>query len=73
VSLATDRILSQTYRYAMHYRAAVTPSDADQSAAAFAGFVGQFGEPVRTFATDLYRSAIAGPVFEDRRTRGRNS
>lgn len=73
MSLANDRVLSQAYRYAKHRLAVTSPEDQELSASAFAGFVGQFGEPTRTFATDLYRSTLAGPMFEDRRTRGRNS
>jgi hypothetical protein len=74
MSLRVDRVLSQTWRYAQHRHRRTASSDAerDRSARAFVAYAGQFDQPTRQRMSAVYYDALwVGPLFVDRRIRGR--
>jgi hypothetical protein len=71
MSLRTDRVLSQAWRYAQHRKAAPTAVDKLRSAVAYGTFVAQFDPMQRQRIHDVYRTVLAGVLVEDRRSRGR--
>ena len=70
MSLRSDRVLSQTYRYAVHRRGLASKTDRDASARSFIVYARQFDHETRVRMFRVYVNAFNGGLFEDRRIRG---
>ena len=70
MSLHSDRVLSQTWRYAQHRKGASTRGEELASLDVFVAFRAQFDETTQGRMSSVYYTALNGRLFEDKRSRG---